>query len=255
MAELNMSEVIAKAVAEATKIAIQPMADIQVQQISSQHRPRLGSPALKQPTFNWKATDKYTESKAFMLEVQNVIPSYNIQEGEKITIIKNWIGRRGLQFIDSLTQEEKQGCETFEGLCSTFVKKFHPAFNETVKSLQFRKLCRLDGENAEAWMGGLRVAASKCNYKECDRQMKEQFIHGLVNKDMLDEIIKELTKRSSNKPSSGKDILRWAKCMEAQRAQAIVLNKVTGHETFDKVKVMPKTKTAHPTSLSTDSPR
>ena len=47
MAEQNMSHVIAKAVAEATKIAIQTMADIQVQQIDSQHGPRLGGPALK----------------------------------------------------------------------------------------------------------------------------------------------------------------------------------------------------------------
>ena len=111
------------------------------------------------------------------------------------------------------------------------------------------------GENAEAWMGRLRVAASECNYKECDRQLKEQFIHGLGNKDMQDEIIKELTKRGSNDPSSGKDILRGAKCMDAQRAQAVVLNRVTGHESFNKVKVVPKTKTAHLTSLSTDSPR
>ena len=77
MAEQNMSKVIAKAVAEATKIAIQTMTEIQVQQIDSQHEPRLGSPALKQPTFNWEAIDKYTEWKAFMLKVQNVIPSYN----------------------------------------------------------------------------------------------------------------------------------------------------------------------------------
>ena len=104
-------------------------------------------------------------------------------------------------------------------------------------------------------MSRLRVAASKCNYKKCDRQLKEQFIHGLGNKDMLDEIIKEHTKRSSNDPSSGKNILRWAKCVEAQRAQAVVLNEVTGHESFDKVKVVPKTKIAYPTSLSTDSPR
>ena len=125
MAEQNMSNVIAKVVAEATKIAIQTMADIQVQQIDSQHGPRLGSPALKQPTFNWEATDKNTKWKAFTLEVQNVIPSYKVQEGEKITIIKNRLGRRGLQFIGSLTQEEKWACETFEGLCSTFVEKFH----------------------------------------------------------------------------------------------------------------------------------
>ena len=134
-------------------------------------------------------------------------------------------------------------------------KNFIQHFNETIKSLQYRKLCRLDRENPEAWMGRLRVAASKCNYKECDRQLKEQFIHDLGDKDILDKIIKELTKRNSNDPSSSKDILRWDKHMEGQRAQAIVLSKVTGHESFNKVKVVPKTKTAHLTSLRTDSPR
>ena len=104
-------------------------------------------------------------------------------------------------------------------------------------------------------MGRLRVAASECNYKECDRQLKEQFIHGLGDKDMLDEIIKELTKRSNNDPCSSEDVLRWAICMEAQRAQAVVLSKVTGQESFDKVKVALKTKTAYPTSLRTGSPR
>ena len=37
------------------------------------------------------------------------------------------------------------------------------------------------------------VAAVECNYQEVDRQLKEQFIHGLNNKCMLEEILKELT--------------------------------------------------------------
>ena len=41
-------------------------------------------------------------------------------------------------------------------------------------------------------MGRLCIAAVKCNYQEVDRQLKEQFIHGLNNKYMLEEIIKEL---------------------------------------------------------------
>ena len=43
------------------------------------------------------------------------------------------------------------------------------------------------------WVG-LRTAVVKCNYKEIDRQLKEQFIHGLNDVEMLVEIIKELTK-------------------------------------------------------------
>ena len=43
-------------------------------------------------------------------------------------------------------------------------------------------------------MGRLRLAAIECNYKEIDRQLKEQFIHGLNDTDMLAEIFRELTK-------------------------------------------------------------
>ena len=46
MAEQIMSEVITKAVAEAT------MAEMQIQRITSASAPKLGGPALKQPNFN-----------------------------------------------------------------------------------------------------------------------------------------------------------------------------------------------------------
>ena len=54
-----MNEAIAKAVAEVTRVMIQAM-------VESHHKqevqgPKQGSPALKQPQFNWEAADKYTE--------------------------------------------------------------------------------------------------------------------------------------------------------------------------------------------------
>ena len=61
-------------------------------------------------------------------------------------------------------------------------------------------------------------------YKEIDRQLKEQFIHGLNDKIMLDEIIRELTSRTGNVQTTSKDVLAWAKRVEAQRVQAF--NKV-----------------------------
>ena len=42
-------------------------------------------------------------------------------------------------------------------------------------------------------MDGRLVAAVECNYQEVNRQLKEQFIHGLNDKSMLEEIIKEFT--------------------------------------------------------------
>ena len=80
-----------------------------------------------------------------------------------------------------------------EGLFDMLANKFKPQYNEIIKSLQFRKLCQLESKNVEEWMGRLDVAAVVHNYREVDRQLKEQFIHGLIHKCMLEAIIKELT--------------------------------------------------------------
>ena len=77
-------------------------------------------------------------------------------------------------------------------------KKFQLHYNETIKSLQFCKLVRKHNESTKEWMGGLRMAAIECNYNEVDRQLKEQFINGLNDSEMLTEIIRELTKSDEN---------------------------------------------------------
>ena len=103
MAEQIMSEAISKAVAEATRIAIQMMAEMQAQRTPNAAGPKLGGPTLKQPTFDWEAPDKYTELKAFILEVRNVLSMYNTQEADKIAMVKNWLGRKGLHYLETLT--------------------------------------------------------------------------------------------------------------------------------------------------------
>ena len=85
---------------------------------------------------------------------------------------------------------EKEMWNTLGGLFETLSNKFKPQYNKTIKSIQFRKLYQYDEENVEEWMGRLHKAAVVCNYQEVDRQLKEQFIHGLNDKYMLEEIIK-----------------------------------------------------------------
>ena len=48
-------------------------------------------------------------------------------------------------------------------------------------------------------MGRLRIAVVECNYKEIDRQPKEQFIHGLNDKTMLDKFVRDLMAKNSSK--------------------------------------------------------
>ena len=150
-----MNEVIVKFMAETTRVAIQAMAETQVQRMPNTSGPKIGGPVLKQPSFNWEATDKYTEWMAFILEVGNVLSTYNLQETDKIAMVKNCLGRKGLHYIESLMEGEKETCGTLEGLVDTLAAKFRPQFNQTIKSLQFRQLHRIEGEGINEWMGRL----------------------------------------------------------------------------------------------------
>ena len=105
-----------------------------------------------------------------------MLHNYNMGKTEKVSIIKNWLGREGLQLIGTLTQDEQHTCSNEKGLFNTFNRKFKPQYNETIKSLQFSKLIRQSDESIEEWLGILITAVVKCNYKEIDRQLKEQFI-------------------------------------------------------------------------------
>ena len=91
-------------------------------------------------------------------------------------------------------------------------------------------------------MGRLQIAAVECNYKEVDRQLKEQFIHGLNDRVMLDEIVGVLVAKNNSKQMNSEDVLLWARPIKAQRAQAAILNDITEVQIFDRVKLVQKPK-------------
>ena len=51
--EQIMSKAIARAVADATRIALQTMLEAQAERTHDGSGPKVGSPTMKQPTFNW----------------------------------------------------------------------------------------------------------------------------------------------------------------------------------------------------------
>ena len=93
-----------------------------------------------------------------------------------------------------------------------------------IQSFQFHKLVCWSNENVEEWMGRLMTAAVKCKYKEVDRQLKEQFIHGLNDNEMLAEVIRELTKYGEDVTIPRETVLTWAKRVEVQRVQTAVIS-------------------------------
>ena len=90
-------------------------------------------------------------------------------------------------------------------------------------------------------MGRLQLSAIECNYKELNRQLKEQFMHGINDTDMLGEIIRELTKIQENTEITSENMLCWAKRVEAQRAQSAIMNSLTEAKEFDKLKIVKTT--------------
>ena len=123
-------------------------------------------------------------------------------------------------------------CNKEEGLFETLSNKFKLWYNETIKSLKFCKLIRQYNENADEWICRLRTAAIKCNYKEIDRQLKEQFVHRLNDNCMMVKIIKELTKSEEN---TSNQVYLWARWIEAQRTKTAVLNNLKGNQKPDAI--------------------
>ena len=52
---------------------------------------------------------------------------------KRATVIRNWLGRIGIQFFETLIQAEQERCSTTEGLFNTLINKFKPQYNETIK--------------------------------------------------------------------------------------------------------------------------
>ena len=68
-----------------------------------------------------------------------------------------------------------------------------------------------------------------------DRQLKEQFIHGLDDEEMLEEIIRELTKCDENTNIHSENVLTWKKIVVAQRAQTVVISSLHQTKSFDAI--------------------
>ena len=107
--------------------------------------------------------DKYTKLKTFKLEVNNVLSTYSMPEVEKLAVVKNWHGRKGLHYLETLMPAEREACTMLDGLFDMLATKLKLQYNETIKSLQFRKLIQLESKNIEEWVRRLRVAAVECN--------------------------------------------------------------------------------------------
>ena len=92
--------------------------------------------------------------------------SYNGQENETVSIIQNWLGREGLQFIQTLNNDKQDKSKNNTGLSKVLSEKFKPQYNETSPSLKYCKLITEKSESAKELMAHSRFKQSECEYKE-----------------------------------------------------------------------------------------
>ena len=110
----SIFQVIMKGVIEATKAAVIAVreADNPVTNARQIHTtPKSSSPALREPTFDWKATNKCQDLRIFEIGVKNTFVTnnnYNTQGSHMVPIILNWLGWDRLRFVQTLSGEEQE---------------------------------------------------------------------------------------------------------------------------------------------------
>ena len=82
-------------------------------------------------------------------------------------------------------------------------------------------------------MDRLHTKAVDCEY---DQRLTEQFIHGLDDKVMTGEIMRELTVLKDINEATSSQILIWAQRVEVQRAQKEVLDHSREDKEFDSIR-------------------
>ena len=102
--QTSANEAKVQAVAEATRATIEAMAAARAERTQNAG-PRLGRPVIKQPTFNWEAEDRFNELRKLQDRGKQHMPNHtNIPQTEQLAIIQHWLDRKGLQFLEYLTQ-------------------------------------------------------------------------------------------------------------------------------------------------------
>ena len=79
------------------------------------------------------------------LEVMNILETraYEITGEERIPVIKNWLGLKGLYLKETFTQKEKVKCKTTKVLFSSAISnRFKLHHSHIIPAVQYQKLCR-----------------------------------------------------------------------------------------------------------------
>ena len=125
-------------------------------------------------------------------------------------------------------------------------------------SLQYCKLHRKENESMKEWMDRFCIKPAECYQKEYKRWFKEQFMKGIDDEQVMEEIIKELTAWKKHVRNTINTYWCRAQRVEVQRVQKRMLDKMKNIKDFDHVHKYKHSQTAdrqHPRKQKTDKNR
>ena len=156
----------------------------------------------------------------FDMEVLNILETkaYKLAGEEKVQVIKNWLGRKGLQFIKTFTDEGNENARLQKGVFSVLSHEFRLHHNWIVFSLQYLKLKRKANKLAQEWMGRMQTKGAEYDNKEYYRKGTKQFIYGLGDEGVISEILRVVSALEDINDATSEWVLLWPQ-REAQGVQ------------------------------------
>ena len=147
---------------------------------------------FNKPRFDWEAKDRLSELEQFKQECSVLFhgPLSEMKDAQKAGLVVNWIGRQCVMTLHSMGIELDRLKTVFDSL----EKIFHPESNQTLSCFKFRGLKQKSTQSCDSYMSELRLAIVECRYPDIvqDELLKDQFIFGLVVKEIQDHLLGEI---------------------------------------------------------------
>ena len=147
---------------------------------------------FNKPRFDWEAKDHLSELEQFKQECSVLFhgPLSKMKDAQKAGLVVNWIGRQCVMTLHSMGIELDRPRTVFDSL----EKIFCPESNQTLSHFKFRGLKQKATQSCDSYMSELRLAIVECCYPYIvqDELLKDQFIFGLVIKEIQDHLLGEI---------------------------------------------------------------
>ena len=176
---------------------------------------------FNKPRFDWEAKDHLSELEQFKQECSVLFqgPLSEMKDAQKAGLVVNWISRQCVMTLHSMGIVLNRLKTVFDSL----EKIFHPESNQTLSHFKFRGLKQKSTQSCDSYMSKLRLATVECRYPDIvqDELLKDQFIFGLVVKEIQDHLLGEILAENT----SEKCLLESRKIESKNRAKKVAWNK------------------------------